>query len=188
MVEEPASEEAFCYCCQVPLGTETYVCLACGHRQYRTCYCGEKLRPDLAVCPVCEADWSESSRVKSKRKSRSHGSVRGLIRSAVTGAIAFSAISVFLYMAGGRAAQGFGVEAPANLLVRLWYLGKAVTFNASLLNDRFLGFMGNKQLLQLLGLITIGAGVGALWYVLRHNRWIRTRLGLMKSQRHRRAM
>jgi hypothetical protein len=185
--ENDAAAGTICYFCQAPLTGDARTCLVCGHRQYRVCYCGEQIRPDVATCPHCQTDWSQSSRVKAKRKSRSHGSVHGLLRSAVTGAIVFGGLCGFLYLAGGRAAQGLGEEAPADVAVRLAYLVRAIVFGATLLAQR-LGRLGSSaHLLQLAGLMVMGAGLGVLCYLLRHNRWIRIKLGLLKSRRHRRA-
>jgi len=188
LIEEPGEEpdETVCYLCQAPLGEDTTGCLVCGHRQYRVCYCGAQLRPDLAICPHCDTDWSQSSRVKARRKSRTHGSIRGLLRSSGTGAITFAAICGTLYLAGGRAAQGMGVEAPANLLVRLWYLGQSVVFNAKLLGGRGLSFLTGGHMVQFLELLIAGAVFGALWYGLRHARWLRAKLVHAKTQRGRR--
>ena len=188
LIREHEEEEAVCYLCQAPLGEDASVCTACGHRQYRVCYCGAHIRPDLATCPHCQADWSESTRVKARRKSHTHGSVRGLIRSSVTGALTFAAACGFLYFAGGRAAQGMGVQAPPNVLVRLGYLGQAIAFNAGRLVSRVAGFITSGHVLQFLMLLVVGAALGALWYLMKHSQWIRVRLGLQKPHRRHRAV
>jgi hypothetical protein len=139
----------------------------------------------MATCPKCEADWSQSSRVRLRRKSHSHGSLRGLLRSSGMGALAFAAASGFLYFAGGRAAQGMGVEAPANVLVRMRYLWEAIAFNARLLGGRFFGFIISGHVLQILGLLVIGAILGAAWYLLQHAHWLRIRTGHQKCKRRR---
>ncbi len=180
---EAPTGPTICYHCETVLGSEAAVCLECGRRQYRACFCGEHIRPDAATCPHCGADWSHSARVKSRRKSVKRGSAYGIVRSAVTGALTFSAAGGFLYLAGGRAAQGLGVEAPPSMMIRLAYLGKSISLNASTLGQRALESAGNAHILHLLALLGIGAGLGVLSYLVRHNGWVKSRLGPNKSRR-----
>jgi len=50
--------ETYCYRCDAVLDpSKAHTCPKCGRTQTRVCFCGERLRKDVAVCPKCETDW-----------------------------------------------------------------------------------------------------------------------------------
>jgi len=69
------------------MAADAKTCPACGRRQYRICYCGNRIPVNTAECPHCGADWSDSTRVKRKKSRSSRLNSAGLLRSAGIGAV-----------------------------------------------------------------------------------------------------
>jgi len=83
-ISEPTKE---CYRCGRELPADAKTCSACGRRQYRICYCSNRIPVDTAECPHCGADWSDSTRVKRKKSRSSRFNSAALLRSAGIGAV-----------------------------------------------------------------------------------------------------
>jgi hypothetical protein len=79
-------EQLVCSSCGTGVPEGRRSCPVCHRGVYRTCFCGWQLPATAEVCPNCDADWSQSTRVA--RKSKSHkAKTRSAIRYAVIGAL-----------------------------------------------------------------------------------------------------
>jgi hypothetical protein len=187
---EAVAGEATCYHCETALPPEAELCPECGRKQYRVCYCAARIRPDLATCPHCQADWSESSRVRrTRRKGRHQGTLRGIIRSAVIGGLLSLLVIGFLYYLTGSLAQhasGTG-EAPTDLTTRVAYAWKAIALNADRLAHRVASVLSSRQLWRLGSVFLAGAALGAAVYLAQHGRWTMNKLGGGRRTRRRRT-
>ena len=190
--EAPAEEVAegpACYHCQAPVDEADEVCPECGRRQYRVCYCAERIRADLPTCPHCEADWSESGRVRKTRRKSRHGSLRGFLRSAALGGVAALLVLGLLYYLSGRLAQHMTAadEPPASLTMRLAYAWQALSVNFTQQVGKVWRLLGNGALLRLCCMFMFGALVGGAAYAVQHGRWAFAKISPHKRQRRRHA-
>ena len=110
-----------CYACHGELlEADAQVCLACGRRQTRVCFCGATISRAEALCPQCGVDWPKIRR--ERRPSRSKmGQKRRLLRNiAIGGALAVTVAGI-LYMLLYTADRSAGVLSAAGTHLRhLW--------------------------------------------------------------------
>lgn len=92
-----AAEPVVCPSCgsEVPEGARS--CPVCHRGVYRTCFCGWQLPANERTCPNCGADWSQSTRVARKTKSRAAKN-RTIIRYAGLGALIAVAAALVVHM------------------------------------------------------------------------------------------
>jgi hypothetical protein len=168
--ESPANT---CYRCDAPSPEGTLTCSECGQKQYRTCFCGNRVRADLDHCPICGADWS--SKVKVRRRSRSvHVKPRTLLRSALIGAlltVMCSALLNIVITAMAERSRPAGAVA-LSFSARLYYAWQTLASAFDALFTRLLGGLGIVLLTAL-----AGAVLGTLFYLLRAGYW--------RSKKHR---
>lgn len=172
-LEARAEIESQCFHCEEALDAEAQVCPACGRKQHRVCYCGLRLRTDVAECPRCGADWQEI--VRRKRRSRSSRvKPQKLIRSAGIGALGtlLGAALLNLIISALAARSTPDGEIPASLLLRIDYAAQTLGQAFVTLFSRLMGV----GLGAALGVAVLGAVGGGIWYlarlgVLRWARW-----------------
>ncbi len=82
-VPQPNKE---CYRCGAEMAGDAERCPECGRRQYRICYCGNRIPVTAAECSHCGADWSGSTRVTRKKTRSSSVKPRMLLKNAGIGA------------------------------------------------------------------------------------------------------
>ncbi len=156
-----------CYNCGTELPDDRRHCLECGRSQFRTCYCGASIPVTYTSCPNCEANWSQSARVRKKKsKSRTVKPTRMALY-ALSGAVAamimFGVIQALITSAA-RGSLSPGEAMPASGGQRL--LLSAQTLLSAV--GRIGAFMADHSasLLGLLLVIVIGALGGGIYYVI----------------------
>ena len=113
-----------CYACQADLPEAgARVCLACGRRQTRVCFCGATIPRAQGACPECGVDWRKIRR--ERRPSRSgRGQRSKLLRNSVIGGALAILVAGILYMLLHTADASAGVLATAG--TQLGRIGSAV--------------------------------------------------------------
>ncbi len=155
-----------CYHCGAVLdGAE--VCPQCGRKQYRVCFCGERIPVNARVCPHCGADWSHSRRVR--RKSRQQKlSYQQLARFAGLGAlVAVVAAGLLHLIITGLAQRSLSPEQtlPASLLERMGLALHTIQQNLAKLGEGIMQWGGSVAVIAAVALV--GAGVGVVIYLMR---------------------
>ena len=82
----PTTKE--CYRCGHVIPADAQRCPSCGRRQYRICYCGNRINVTLSSCPHCNADWSSSRRTRRTKHRSSKVQPGAVAKSAGIGALA----------------------------------------------------------------------------------------------------
>jgi RNA polymerase subunit RPABC4/transcription elongation factor Spt4 len=168
-----------CSSCGTAVPEGAKVCPTCQRSVYRTCYCGQELPANQATCPNCGADWSQSARVARKR--HSHSSDRQtLLKYSLMGAgvaigvaiLVFTIIAAFAQL--GARVEGADLPATFGDRVALAAAGIGRVFG------QIGAFFARNALVMLgaLGVLVLGAGAGAVYYLrkaaaerrLRHNK------------------
>jgi len=164
-----------CYHCGTDLAPETRICPVCGRKQTRTCYCSAEIPVTAKTCPHCGADWSASRRVRRKSKSKridwkqlSKFSVLGAIGTALV-ASGLNAIVTAL----ARRSPGYSESLPASFIQRL-SLALSTVYRAVMTLGARLAEHG-AEAATVLGILVLGAGVGAVIYLIREGFWTRWR-------------
>lgn len=184
--EEESGQERTCYSCgaEVPVGRRH--CPTCGARQVRTCFCGARIPATARRCPECGADWSLSTRVKRKSRSR-RVRPHALAAYAAGGAVAAALLAAIIELVvTGLAAQALqpGEGMPPAFGGKLRLAAAAV--------GSFLGRMARVASSHQAGLKTflvvllMGAVLGALYY-LHHVGLLNRTQGASRSRRKRRG-
>jgi len=162
--EPKESPSLTCYRCgaALPQGAET--CPNCGRKQFRACFCGARIRPDLAHCPYCGADWSHSRRVRRRSKSTRIKPKR-LAQSAAIGAIVAFVGAVLMNVAVNVLAERStpGGHVSPQFSMRLSYAWQTLARGLRHGWEK-VQTMGTSIVLVLL-VAGLGAGIGALWYL-----------------------
>ena len=173
------NEPVTCSTCGTAVPEGAKVCPTCHRSVYRTCYCGHELPANQATCPNCGADWSQSARVARKR--HSHSSDRQtLLKYSLMGAgvaigvaiLVFTIIAAFAQL--GARVEGADLPATFGARVALAAAGIGRVFG------QIGAFFARNALVMLgaLGVLVLGAGAGAVYYLrkaaaerrLRHNK------------------
>lgn len=144
-----------CYACHGELlEADAQVCLACGRRQTRVCFCGATISRAEALCPQCGVDWPKIRR--ERRPSRSKmGQKRRLLRNTVIGGALAIAVAGLLYVLVRTADASVSVLSSVGS--QLGRISSAV--------------MAHLPMIGLLALIfALGAAGGAARYYIRHSR------------------
>ena len=164
-----------CYGCGAEVALGMRVCPVCGRKQTRTCYCGAEIPVTAATCPECGADWSASRRVRRKSKSK-HIDWRQLAKFSVIGALCTALAAAGLnaiITALARRSLDYGEPLSASfsqrLSLALTTMYGAVATVAARLAEHGAGATA------LLGILVLGAGVGAIAYLVREGLWTRWR-------------
>ncbi len=174
-----------CYKCDAALeGAE--MCPQCGRKQYRVCYCGEKIPVAARVCPYCGADWSHSHRVRHKSRS-SKLDYKKLARSAGLGALATlvaAGLTNIVITSIARRSLSSHQVMPSSFLAR-------VELALQSLGQTTIGAMQRAidmgaSLVWVFIVILIGAGLGAVTYLARSG-FIRRRRSRSTHKRRTRA-
>jgi hypothetical protein len=138
----------------------------CHRGVYRTCFCGWQLPATAEVCPNCDADWSQSTRVA--RKSKSHkAKTRSAIRYAAIGALGAVLLSLFVYWlisALARVAAG-STGVPSGVGQRLSLAAEGLVRVAGSIGAFFARNAGTMLLVA--GIMAIGAIAGIVIYMVR---------------------
>ncbi len=166
-LEYRPDEPMHCYNCGTELPDDRRHCPGCGRSLFRTCYCGADIPVTYTTCPNCEANWSQSARVRKKKsKSRTVRPTR-MALFALSGAVAamviFGVIQA-LITSVARGSLSPGEAMPASGGERL--LLSAQTLLGAL--GRMGAFMADHSasLLGLLLVIVLGAVGGTIYYVI----------------------
>ncbi len=164
-----------CYHCGAELAPGMRVCPVCGRKQTRTCYCGAEIPVTARTCPECGADWSASRRVRRKSKSK-RIDWKQLTKSAVIGALitalAAAGLSAIV-TALARRSLDYGQPLPASFIQRLSLALTAMYRAVATVADRLAEHGAGAA--TLLGILVLGAGVGAVVYLFREGFWTRWR-------------
>ncbi len=151
------------------------VCPVCGRKQTRTCYCGAEIPVTAKTCPECGADWSASRRVRRKSKSK-HIDWRQLAKFSVIGALCtalaatgLNAVITALARRGLDYGEPLSASFSQRLSLALTTMYRAVATVAARLAEHGAGAMA------LLGILVLGAGIGAVAYLVREGFWTRWR-------------
>jgi len=162
-----------CYYCGADLAPGMRVCPVCGRKQTRTCYCGAEIPVTAKTCPHCGADWSASRRVRRKVKSK-HIDWKQLAKYSVIGALltalVVSGLSTIVTALARRSLdQGESLSASfvQRLSLALATVYRAVATVAGRLAEHGAGAAA------LLGILVLGAGIGAVAYLVREGFWTR---------------
>ena len=165
----------------------TRICPVCGRKQTRTCYCGAEIPVTAKTCPECGADWSASRRVRRKSKSKKID-WRQLAKSAVIGAIITALAAAGLnaiITALARRSLDYGEPLSASfsqrLSLALTTMYRAVATVAARLAEHGAGTA------TLLAILVLGAGVGAVAYLIREGFWTRWRYRSSSKIRRKRS-
>lgn len=151
------------------------VCPVCGRKQTRTCYCGAEIPVTARTCPECGADWSASRRVRRKSKSKKID-WKQLAKSAVIGALITALVAGGLsaiITALARRNLAYGQALPASFIQRLSLALSTVYRAVATLGARLAEHGAGAA--TLLGILVLGAGVGAVVYLFREGFWTRWR-------------
>jgi len=151
------------------------VCPVCGRKQTRTCYCGAEIPVTAETCPECGADWSASRRVRRKSKSK-RIDWKQLAIFSVTGALLTALVAgglsaIITALARRSLDQGESLSASfiERLSLALATVHRAVATLGARLTEHGAGAA------TLLGILVLGAGVGAIVYLFREGFWTRWR-------------
>ena len=165
-VGDGAEQSVTCSSCGTAVPEGANVCPTCQRSVYRTCYCGEELPANLETCPNCEADWSQSARVARKRHSHSNDR-RTLLKYSLMGAgvaigvamLVFAIIAAFAQL--GARVEGAGLPTTFGDRVALAAVGIGRIFGQTG------AFFARNALVMLgaLGVLVLGAGAGAAYYL-----------------------
>ncbi len=164
-----------CYYCGTDFAPGMRACPACGRKQLRTCYCGAEIPVTAKTCTECGADWSASRRVRRKSKSK-HIDWKQLAKFSVIGALCTALAAAGLnaiITALARRSLDYGEPLSASfserLSLALTTMYTAVATVAARLAEHGAGAAA------LLGILVLGAGVGAVVYLFREGFWTRRR-------------
>ena len=164
-----------CYHCGTDLAPGMRVCPACGRKQTRTCYCGAEIPVTARTCPECGADWSASRRVRRKSKSKKID-WKQLAKFSVTGALftalVASGLSAIVTALAHRSLD-YGQALPASFIQRLSLALSTMYTTVATLADHIAEHGAGAA--TLLGILVLGAGVGAVVYLFREGFWTRWR-------------
>jgi len=174
-VTNDSNTQQHCYRCGAVLTGQARICPVCGRKQVRTCYCGADIPVTAETCPECGADWSASRRVRRKSQ-RKRFNRKKLAKFAAAGGLITLALVGLLYLAITSLAW-YSLPAsqslPSSLLQRLALaattIGSTITALASHLTQQASAI----ATIVVVGLI--GAGVGAVIYLVREGFWRRWR-------------
>ncbi len=176
-----------CYYCGTDLAPGMRVCPACGRKQTRTCYCGAEIPVTAPTCPECGADWSASRRVRRKVKSK-HIDWKQLAKYSAGGTLVTALIVAVLnaiITAMARPSLAYGQSLPASFFQRLSLalttMYRAVATVAARLAEHGAGAA------TLLAILVLGAGVGAVAYLVREGFWARWRRRSSSNVKRRRS-
>ncbi len=162
-----------CYGCGAELAPGMRICPVCGRKQTRTCYCGAEIPVTAETCPECGADWSASRRVrrKSKRIDGKQLAKFSVIGALVAALVAAGLSAIVTTLARRSLDQGESLSASfiQRLSLALTTISTAMATLASRLAEHGAGAMA------LLGILVLGAGVGAVVYLFREGFWTRRR-------------
>jgi len=112
-------EHITCAHCGAQVAEGQRSCPECGRGVYRTCFCGWRIPVNQAICPNCNADWSQSMRVARKSRSRTPRR-RTALRHAAIGAVTALAVTVVAYVVvTWLATRAAGGEPPSGPLSRM---------------------------------------------------------------------
>jgi len=170
-----SDSQQHCYHCGAELAPGTLIWPACGRKQTRTCYCGAEIPVTAKTCPECGADWSASRRVRRKSKSK-RIDWKELAKSAVIGALITALAAAVLnaiITALARRGLDYGQPLPASFIQRL-SLALTTTYRAVATVGARLAEHGAGAA-TLLGILVLGAGIGAVAYLVREGFWTRWR-------------
>ena len=164
-----------CYYCGAELEPGMRRCPVCGRKQTRTCYCGAEIPVTAETCPECGADWSASRRVRRKSKSK-RIDWKQLAKFSVTGALVTALVAAgfsAIITAVARRGLDYGHSLPASFIqhlsLALTTMYGAVATVAARLAEHGAGAA------TLLGILVLGASVGAVAYLVREGFWTRWR-------------
>ena len=164
-----------CYDCGASLAPGMRICPVCGRKQTRTCYCGAEIPVTAATCPECGADWSGSRRVRRKSKSKQID-WKELAKSALIGALitvlVASGLSAIITALAHRSLD-YDQALPASFIQRLTLALSTIYTATAALASRLAEYGAGAA--TLLGILVLGAGVGAVVYLFREGFWTRWR-------------
>lgn len=170
-----SDSQQLCYSCGVDLAPGMRVCPVCGRKQTRTCYCGAEIPVTARTCPECGADWSASRRVRRKSKSKKID-WKQLAKFSVTGALITALVASGLntiITALARHSLDQGESLSASFIQRLSLALSTVYRAVATLGARLAEHGAGAAIL--LGILVLGAGVGAVVYLFREGFWTRWR-------------
>jgi len=173
-----------CYRCAAPLQGAAR-CPQCGRKQYRTCFCGHQIPITTAICPYCGADWSSSRRVRRKSHPRKlnykemaqFGAV-GVVVTLVAGSL----VNMIITGLAHRSVSGQPV--PASFVGRVVLALQTVGHSIAYFFGQIVQMSGS--IASVLLLVIIGAGAGAVVYLIRGG-FIRLRRKISTHKRKRRT-
>ena len=164
-----------CYDCGASLAPGMQICPVCGRKQTRTCYCGAEIPVTAATCPECGADWSGSRRVRRKSKSKqidwkqlAKFSLIGALVTVLAAAILNAAVTALAHRS-----LDYGQALPASFIQRLSLALSTMYTTVATLADHIAEH--GAGLITLLGILVLGAGAGAVAYLLHGGFWTRWR-------------
>jgi len=164
-----------CYHCGTDLAPGTQICPVCGRKQTRTCYCGAEIPVTARTCPECGADWSGSRRVRHKSKSK-HIDWKQLAKFSLIGALftvlAAAGLNAVITALAHRSLD-YGQTMPASFIQRLSLALSTMYTTVATLAARLAEHGAGAA--TLLGILVLGAGVGAVAYLVREGFWTRWR-------------
>jgi len=176
-----------CYHCGTELEPGTRICPVCGRKQTRTCYCGAEIPVTARTCPECGADWSASRRVRRKSKSRKID-WKQLAKFAALGALisllAAAALNATITALAQRSLAN-GQSLPASLSQRLALALSTIYTAMATLANRIAEYSAGVA--TLMGILALGAGAGAVAYLIREGFWSRWRRRSARKVKRRRS-
>lgn len=161
-----------CYRCGAALEEGARVCVYCGRKQYRLCFCGAQIPRSAVRCPECGTDWSKIAR---RRRHRESFAWRSLASYCAVGAVLSLMVAAALAWAYRRLATAalahYGAPGEPSVGLVLRYIGEKAAGVVGAL-----GHHGHGMAAPLV-VMMLGAGAGALYYAwrLRHARGSRHR-------------
>ena len=164
-----------CYYCGADLAPGTRICPICGRKQTRTCYCGAEIPVTTKTCPYSGADWSASRRVRRKSKSK-RIDWKQLARFSAVGALSTVLIAIgfnALVAALARCSLDPG-ESLSDSFAQRFSLALSTVCRAVARLGTYLAEYAAPAA-TLLGILIIGAGIGAVAYLVREGFWSRWR-------------
>ncbi len=158
-------EHIICAHCGALVAEGQSSCPECGRGVYRTCFCGWRIPVTQAICPNCNANWSQSMRVARKSRSRTPRR-RTALRHAATGAVAALVVASVLYVVVmWLASTAAGGEPPSGPLSRMGLAAQGLRELAAGVWAAIVRYAG--AVASVLAIAALGALIGVGVYALR---------------------